>query len=90
MRSESDKKNKKTSITMTHNDYEIIEQRAKEKHMGVSSYMVLKTIHADDTLSPEKRARIQNIINDACMAVESYAPEIAIELQKEAEEIWSL
>ena len=31
MRKESDKKNKKTSVTMTYSDFEIIEQKAKEK-----------------------------------------------------------
>lgn len=90
MRKESDKKNKKTSVTMTYSDFEIIEQKAKEKGMGVSPYMVDKALHCDNSLSPEIKARIQNLINKACMIVEKSEPESVIEFQKEVSEIWFL
>lgn len=90
MRNESDKKNKKTSVTMTYSDFEIIEQKAKDNGMGVSPYMVDKALHSDDTLTPAKRAKVQNVINTACMVVEESKPEKLKELQKEAAEIWSL
>lgn len=89
MRNESDKKNKKTSVTMTYNDFEIIEQKAKNNGMKISPYMVDKALHSDDTLTPEKRAKVQNVINKACMVVEKSEPEKLEELQKEAAEIWS-
>ena len=36
MRNESEKKNKKTSVTMTYEDFNTIEQKAKKAGMGVS------------------------------------------------------
>lgn len=88
MRNESEKKNKKTSVTMTYEDFNTIEQKAKKAGMGVSPYMVDKSLHCDDVLTPEKKAKIQNLINLACRAVEENAPEKIKELQKEMSDIW--
>ena len=90
MRSEADKKNKKTSITMTDSDYEIIEQNANKRGMKISPYMVDIALHADEALTPEMRARIQNIVNVACMIVEVVAPDKANLIREEAGDIWSL
>ena len=90
MRSEADKKNKKTSITMTDSDYEIIEQNANKRGMKISPYMVDIAIHADEALTPEMRARIQNIVNVACMIVEEVAPDKVNLIREEAGDIWSL
>lgn len=90
MRSEADKKNKKTSITMTDSDYEIIEQNANKRGMKISPYMVDIALHADEALTPEMRARIQNIVNVACMIVEEVAPDKVNLIREEAGDIWSL
>ena len=90
MRSEADKKNKKTSITMTDSDYEIIEQNANKRGMKISPYMVDIALHADEALTPEMRARIQSIVNVACMIVEEVAPDKANLIREEAGDIWSL
>lgn len=90
MRNESDKKNKKTSVTMTDDDFEAIKQKAQAAGMGVSPYMVNNALHCDEALTPEKKARIQNTINEACKIAEEYAPDKIEMLQKEAGEIWSL
>ena len=50
--------------------------------------MVDKSLHCDDVLTPEKKAKIQNLVNLACRAVEENAPEKIKELQKEVSEIW--
>ena len=41
MRAETDKKDKKTSVTMTHEDYNVIEEKAKQR--GLKSILSLRT-----------------------------------------------
>lgn len=90
MRAESDKKNKKTSVTMALGDFEIIAHRAKEKGMGVSPYMVECAVHSQDNVTPEKKAKMQSIVNKLCMIAEDVAPDKVNEIRREAEDIWSL
>lgn len=90
MRAESDKKNKKTSITMTESDFEIIAQRAKERGMGVSPYMVDCAVHSQDSVTPEKKAKMQTMFNKLCMIAEDIAPGKVNDIRREAEDIWSL
>ena len=44
MKAENDKRNVRTSVTMTQKDSETIAKNAKEKGLSVSSYMVLIAI----------------------------------------------
>lgn len=90
MRAESDKKNKKTSITMAQGDFEIIAQRAKEKGMGVSPYMVECSVHSQESVTPEKKAKMQNVVNKLCMIAEDIAPDKVNDIRREAEDIWFL
>ncbi len=90
MRAESDKKNKKSSITMTESDYEIIAAKARERGMGVSPYMVNCALHSEEGVTPEKKARMQTIVNNLCMRAEDIAPEMVNRIRKECEDIWSL
>lgn len=89
MKAENDKRNVRTSVTMTQNDSEAIAQKAKEKGLSVSSYMVLSSVHPNEN-TPETMAKYQNMINHVCRIVEEVAPERIDEVRKEAEDIWSL
>lgn len=89
MRAEYDLKNKKTSITMTDEDYSIIERKARLKGMKISPYMVDCALHHDDNLRPEVKAKIQTIINEACSIVSQYDCAAAEYLHEEGKKIWS-
>lgn len=89
MRAEFDLKNKKTSITMTDEDYSIIERKARLKGMKISPYMVQCALHHDDNLTPEVKAKIQTVINYACKIVEQYDHAAAEYIHEEGKKIWS-
>ena len=90
MRANYDLKNKKTSITMTNEDYLIIERKARLKGMKISPYMVDCSVHNDDKLTPEIKAKIQTVLNDACSIVSQYDRAAAEYLHSEAKKIWCL
>lgn len=90
MRAEYDKKNKKTSITMTDEDFSIIERKAKLKGMKISPYMVDCALHHDEAITPEVRAKMQTIMNYAIAFVRQYDLTAAEYIHKEAIKIWSL
>lgn len=65
MRSEHEKKTITTSVKMSEAQKHIIEQRAKEKGMSVSSYLVDCAIHGESVLTPEILVKIQEMTNTA-------------------------
>ena len=89
MRSESDKKNFKTSVKMTQRDHDLLEQRAKECGMKIGPYIVNTAIKSDKSVTPETVAKLQNIVNCACEAVKETSPKKAKDIQKEVNELWS-
>lgn len=89
MRAEYDLKNKKTSITMTDEDFIIIERKARLKGMKISPYLVDCALHHDDNLRPEIKAQLQTIINYACKVVEQYDLAAAEYIHEEGKKIWS-
>lgn len=88
MRAEQDKKDKKTSVTMTEDDYSVIQEKAKRRGLKVSPFMVESAKHSDEILTPEKKAKFQNLINDACRELEGIKPDKINELQKGLKELW--
>ena len=88
MKAETDKKNKRTSVTMTNEDYDIIEQKAKERGLAVSPFMVECSVHSHGSFTPENKAQIQNLVNKVCMIAEEIAPDRINEIRKEAEGLW--
>ena len=88
MRSESDKKNFKTSVKMTQSDHELLEQRARECGKKIGPYIVETAVRADKSITPETVAKVQNIVNYACEVVKETSPQKAKEMQKEVNEIW--
>lgn len=89
MRAEYDKKNKKTSITMTDEDFVVIERKARLKGMKISPYMVDCALHHDEAITPEVRAKMQTIMNYAVKMVSQYDATGAEFLHEEAKKIWS-
>ena len=89
MKAENDKRNVRTSVTMTQKDSETIAKNAKERGLSVSSYMVLSSVHPNQN-TPETMVKYQNMVNHICMIMEEVAPERIDEVRKEAEAIWSL
>lgn len=89
MKAENDKKDKNTSVSMTAEDFAVIKQNAQERGLKISPYLVECGVHRQDSMNPEKRAKLQNLVNRACMIVEESAPEMVDEIRKEAAEIWS-
>ena len=69
MKAENDKRNVRTSVTMTQKDSETIAKNAKERGLSVSSYMVLSSVHPNQN-TPETMIKYQNMINHVCMIME--------------------
>ena len=53
MRAETDKKDKKTSVTMTHEDYNVIEEKAKQRGLKISPFLVESGKHSDEIFKDE-------------------------------------
>ena len=73
---------------MTNDDFDIIEQKAKERGLAISLFMVECSVHSHECLIPENKAKIQNLVNKVCMIAEEIAPDRIEELRKEADELW--
>ena len=88
MRAEKDRKHTKTSVTMTDEDYNVIEEKAQKRGLKISPFLVESARHSDEIFTPEKKANVQNLINDACREFEGNKPDKINELQKGLKELW--
>ena len=60
------KEKKKTrSIKVSDNQYAIIKQKADEKHMSFSEYVVDCAVHGNNSLTPQIAVQVQAIANTA-------------------------
>ena len=60
------KEKKKTrSIKVSDNQYAIIKQKADEKHMSFSEYVVDCAVHGNDLLTPQIAVQVQAMANTA-------------------------
>lgn len=89
MRSNEDKKNVKTSVKMTERDHDLLEQRARECGKKIGPYIVDTAVKAENAITPETVAKLQNIVNFACEAVKETSPRKVKEMQKEVNDLWS-
>ena len=62
MKNKNEKKNIVKSIKLSQNQYDIIMQKAKDRNMNFSEYMVDRAVHGD-SLSPQIAVRVQAIMN---------------------------
>lgn len=62
MKAENEKK-KTRSIKVSDNQYTIIKQKANERHMSFSEYVVDRAVHGNQSLTPEIAVKVQSIVN---------------------------
>ena len=64
MKNEKEKK-KTRSIKVSDNQYTIIKQKADEKHMSFSEYVVDCAVHGNNVITPQIAVKVQEIANTA-------------------------
>jgi len=64
MKNEKEKK-KTRSIKVSDNQYAIIKQKADEKHMSFSEYVVDCAVHGNNAITPQIAVQVQAIANTA-------------------------
>ena len=62
MKDEREKK-KTRSIKVSDNQYDLIKQKADEKHMSFSEYVVNCAVHGNQSFTPQMAVKIQTIMN---------------------------
>lgn len=90
MKKDNEKKNITKSIKISQNQYNIIKQKADEKHMNFSEYVVDCAVHGNNSLTPQMAVKVQSIANTALdladrLPYEEYAAKE--KLQKQADEL---
>lgn len=65
MKNEKEKKNITKSIKISQNQYEMIKQKADERHMNFSEYVVNCAVHGNSSLTPLIAVTVQSIANTA-------------------------
>ena len=65
MKKDNGKKNITKSIKISQNQYDIIKQKADERHMNFSEYVVDCAVHGNNSLTPQIAVKVQSIANTA-------------------------
>ena len=65
MKKDNEKKNITKSIKISQNQYDIIKQKADERHMNFSEYVVDCAVHGNNSLTPQMAVKVQSIANTA-------------------------
>jgi len=90
MRSPNEKKTKVTSIRMTKEQHQRVQEQADSHGMTVSNYMITTAVHGENHITPKMMVQLQNITNMATDAVQEFAPETINKMQKEVDKLWML
>lgn len=77
-----------TSIRLSPNERAVIEEKAKEKGMKTTAYIVHAAVHGSDGIEPKQMITFQNIVNHAIDAVREVNPAAAKKIESEANELW--
>ncbi len=88
MKSSDEKKTRQVPTRMTQAQYETIRDKAKERNMRISSFMVDLAVHSDNRFNPHQVMKLQNLANMAAEACEETNPELADRIRKEADALW--
>lgn len=88
LRAESERKGKVTSIRLTEEQHELVQKKALEKGMTVSSYIITTAVNGGNAITPELLVKLQNITNEACSVMEEFAPDKFTAMQEKVNEIW--
>ena len=65
MKKDNEKKNITKSIKISQNQYDIIKQKADERHMNFSEYVVDCAVHGNNFLTLQIAVKVQSIANTA-------------------------
>ncbi len=90
MKKDNEKKNITKSIKISQNQYDIIKQKADERNMNFSEYVVDCAVHGNDSITPQIAVKVQEIANTAFdladrLSYDEYATKE--KLQKQAGEL---
>ena len=77
-----------TSIRLSPNERAIIEARAKEKGMKLTTYMVYAAVHGSEGIDPKQMVAIQNVMNYAVDVMKKTHPFTAEKLEREVNDLW--
>ena len=88
MKSPDEKKIRQVPTRMTQAQFETIRDRAKERNMKISSFMVDAAVHSDHQFNPLQIMKIQNLVNLLADACEEKNPELVAQIRKEADALW--
>ena len=89
MKKESEKKTKVTSIRLSEEQHQKLQEKAAKNGMPISNYLITKAVNNDDGLTPAIMAEVQDIVNKATELVQKYAPEQVEEIESEVNKLWS-
>ena len=65
MKKDNEKKNITKSIKISQNQCDVIKQKADERHMNFSEYVVDCAVHGNNCLTPQIAVKVQSIANTA-------------------------
>ena len=63
MKNDNEKKSIVKSVKISPNQLAVIEQKAKEKGMNFSEYMIASAVHGSDGMTPVMAVKIQELVN---------------------------
>lgn len=86
LRAESERKEKVTSIRLSAEQHDRIKQKAQEKGMTISNYIITTAVNGN-SVTPELLVKLQDIANIACDAIKECAPKDVSKLQNEVNEV---
>lgn len=90
MKSPEDRKDRLVPTRMTKQQYKQVKEKANERNMSVSAYVVEAAVHGNTQINPHIIAQIRDRMYHAADVCDSANPELAGEIRKEADELWPL
>lgn len=90
MKKESEKKTNVTSIRLSKEQHQKVQEQAAKNGMTISNYLITKAVNNDNGLTPGIMAKVQDIANHATELAIKYAPEQVEEIESEVSKLWSL
>lgn len=87
-RSESERRDKVTSLRSSEAELKKIQKNAKDAGLSVNNYLNTIGANGANNLTPATLVEIQNTINYACSVVEETAPEKVDEIQERVMKLW--
>lgn len=87
-RSESERRDKVTSLRSSENELKKIQKNAKEAGMSVNSFLNNVGVNGTKMLTPALMVELQNQTNYACAVVEKYAPDEVKNMQEGMDKLW--